>query len=105
MSNRIKLILLVIVLTLSIVGITLGGPSFIHRVQMHFGIKGKVELIERCIAMPGCAISTQELELLERYETLQASDAMEEFKETELGRGIDAVDREIQQQEQPPARP
>ena len=55
-SNQVKVVVLACVIAVLVVGISLGGPKIINAAQMHFGSKGKIELIDRCIEMPGCSI-------------------------------------------------
>ena len=95
-SNRTKLGALLLLVTLFVAGLTLGGPYFIHKMQMHFGAKGKLELIERCIETPGCAISTNELELLDKLRALQDSDAVDKLKDSDLGEQLEQVDQSTQ---------
>ena len=97
-SNRTKLSVLLLVFTLFIVGLTLGGPYFIHKLQTHFGAKGKLELIERCIEKPGCAITTRELELLDKLRALQDSEVVETIKESELGEELEKVEESAQKE-------
>jgi hypothetical protein len=65
------------------VGINVGGPKFINAMQMHFGSKGKIDLIERCIEMPGCTIGPDDLDFYERYHTIRDSDVAKKIKESE----------------------
>ncbi len=83
MSNKIKLILLVCVIAVLMVAISIGGPKVVTAVQMQFGNKGKVDLIERCIEMPGCSIGPDDLDFYERYKTVRGSEAAKKIKETD----------------------
>jgi len=85
-SNQVKLVVLASVITVLVVGISIGGPKFINALQLHFGSKGKIELIDRCIKMPGCSIGPDELDFYDRYHTIRESDAVQKIKES------DAVD-------------
>jgi hypothetical protein len=85
-SNSMKLGVLLVIVTVLALGISIGGPKFVHFVQMQFGNKGKVELLEQCIAMPGCSIGPSDLEFYERYKTVRESEAAEKIRES------DAVD-------------
>ncbi|MEA3412150.1 MAG: hypothetical protein U9R74_11520 [Pseudomonadota bacterium] len=82
-SNQVKLVVLTCIIAVFVVGISIGGPKFINAVQMHFGSKGKIELIDRCIEMPGCTIGPDELDFYERYHTVRESDVAQEIKESE----------------------
>lgn len=85
-SRKIKFTLFIILLTVFILGVVLFGPKFIHKIQMEFGFKGKIELIEECIPMPGCAITTDELDLYNHYRDLEKNKIFKELEETELGK-------------------
>jgi len=85
-SYKIKLVISIIVLTVFILGVVMFGPKFIHKIQMEFGFKGKIELIEKCIPMPGCAITTDELDLYNNYKILEKNKTFKELEETELGK-------------------
>ena len=82
-SNQVKLVVLASVITVLVVGISIGGPKFINALQLHFGSKGKIELIDRCIKMPGCSIGPDELDFYERYHTVRDSDAAQKIKESD----------------------
>jgi hypothetical protein len=82
-TNHVKLIVLVCVIAVLVVGISIGGPKFINAVQMHFGSKGKIELMERCIEMPGCTIGPDDLDFYERYHAIRESDAAQKIKESD----------------------
>ena len=82
-SNQVKLVVLVCVIAVLVVGISVGGPKFINAVQMHFGSKGKIELIERCIEMPGCTIGPDDLDFYDRYHAIRESDAAQKIKESD----------------------
>ncbi len=84
-SHKTKLVIFVILLTVFMLGVAMFGPKFIHKIQMEFGFMGKIELIEECIPMPGCAITTDELDLYNKYKILEKNKTFKEFKETELG--------------------
>jgi hypothetical protein len=83
MSNSIKLVLLVCVIAVLMVAISIGGPKAVNAIQMHFGNKGKVDLIERCIEMPGCSIGPSDLDFYERYKTVRGSEAAQKIRESE----------------------
>jgi len=87
-SNKTKSTVLIIVLTVFILGVTISGPKFINKVQMQFGFKGKIDLIEQCLATTGCAISTDELDLYNNYKTAQESKVGKKLKESEVGKAI-----------------
>lgn len=82
-SNSPKLILLSVIIAILVVGISIGGPKFVNFVQMQFGSKGKVELLQKCVEMPGCSIGPADLEYYERYKTIRESDAAEKIKESD----------------------
>ncbi len=82
-SNQVKLVVLVCVIAVLVVGISVGGPKFINALQMHFGSKGKIELIDRCIEMPGCSIGPGDLDFYERYHAIRESDAAQKIKESD----------------------
>jgi len=85
-SNSTKMVLLSVIIAILVVGISIGGPKFVNFIQMQFGSKGKVELLEQCIAMPGCSIGPSDLEFYERYKTVRESEAADKIRES------DAVD-------------
>ena len=91
-SNQVKLVVLVCVIAVLVVGISVGGPKFINALQMHFGSKGKIELIDRCIEMPGCAIGLDDLDFYERYHTIRDSDAAQKIKESDAVEELCFVD-------------
>ena len=82
-SNRAKLIFLSCIIAVLVVGISIGGPKFINFLQIQFGSKGKIELIDRCIEMPGCSISPDELDFYDRYHTIRESNVGQKIKESE----------------------
>ena len=82
-SNQVKLVLLACIIAVLVVGISIGGPKFINFLQMQFGSKGKIDLIDRCIEMPGCTIGPDDLDFYERYHTIRESDVAHEIKESE----------------------
>ena len=61
----------------------MGDRSIINALQLHFGSKGKIELIDRCIKMPGCSIGPDELDFYDRYHTVRDSDAAQKIKESD----------------------
>lgn len=83
--KKAKLIVFIMILTVFILGVVMLGPKFIYKVQMKFGFKGMIDNIEQCIAMPGCAITTDELDIYNHYKTFVESETGKEFKESELG--------------------
>lgn len=85
-SNSLKLGVVIIIVVVLALGISIGGPKFVHFVQMQFGNKGKVELLEQCIAMPGCSIGPDDLDFYERYKTVRESEIADKIRES------DAVD-------------
>ena len=85
-SNTLKVGVLLVIVTILALGISIGGPKFVDFVQMQFGNKGKVELLEQCIEMPGCSIGPDDLEFFERYKTVRESEAADKIRES------DAVD-------------
>jgi hypothetical protein len=82
-SNSLKLGVLLIIVVILALGISIGGPKFVHFVQMQFGNKGKVELLEQCIEMPGCSIGPADLEFYERYKTARESEAADKIRESD----------------------
>ena len=82
-SNQVKLIVLACIIAVLGVGINIGGAKFVNAVQMHFGSKGKIDLINRCIEMPGCSIGPDDLDFYDRYHTLRESDVGQDIKESE----------------------
>ena len=82
-SNQVKLIILACIIAVLVVGISIGGPKFVNFVQMQFGSKGKIDLIERCIEMPGCSIGPDDLDFYDRYRTIRESDVGQKIKESE----------------------
>jgi len=82
-TNQVKLVVLVCVIAVLVVGISVGGPKFINAVQIHFGAKGKIELLDRCIDMPGCSIGPDDLDFYERYHAIRESDAAQKIKESD----------------------
>ena len=85
-ANSLKLGVVLVIFAVLALGLSIGGPKFAHFVQMQFGNKGKVELLEQCIAMPGCSIGPADLEFYERYKTVRESEAADKIRES------DAVD-------------
>ena len=81
-SNSAKLIVLVCIIAVLVIGISIGGPKFVNAMQMHFGAKGKIELLEHCIEVPGCSIGPADLEFYERYHAIRESDAGKKIKES-----------------------
>ena len=82
-SNQTKLILLSCIIAVLVLGISIGGPKFINFLQVQFGSKGKIDLIDRCIEMPGCSISPDDLDFYDRYHTIRESDVGQKIKESE----------------------
>ena len=82
-SNKAKLVVFTCIIAVLVVGISVGGPKFINAVQMHFGSKGKIDLIERCIDMPGCSIGPDDLDFYDRYHTIRDSEVAHKIKESE----------------------
>jgi len=89
LSNKTKITLLTILLTLFILGATILGPKFINNVQMQFGFKGKIDLIEQCLKTKGCAISPDDLDLYTIYKKLEESEEGKRLKETKLGKSLE----------------
>lgn len=87
-SDKSKSTIKIILLTIFILGVTISGPKFINNIQMQFGFKGKVDLIEQCLTTSGCAISTEELDLYNNYKMLQKSKVGEKMHNTELGKSL-----------------
>ena len=83
-SNQVKLVVFACVIAVLVVGISFGGPKFINALQMHFGSKGKINLIDRCIEKPGCSIGPDDLDFYERYHTIRDSDAAQKVKESDV---------------------
>ncbi len=88
MSNKIKLIFLVCVIAVLMVAISIGGPKAVDTLQMQFGNKGKIDLIQRCIEMSGCAIGPEDLDFYERYKTVRSSDVAEKVRESDAGKKL-----------------
>ena len=82
-SNSMKFGVLVVIVVIIALGISIGGPKSVDFVQMQFGNKGKVELLEQCIAMPGCSIGPDDLDFYERYKTVRESEAADKIRESE----------------------
>jgi hypothetical protein len=82
-SNQFKLILLICVIIVLVFGITIGGPKFVNALQMEFGSKGKIELLKRCVDMPGCTIGPDDLSFYDRYKTVRESDAAQKIRESD----------------------
>ena len=82
-SNQVKFIVLICTIVVLVLGISVGGPKFINFLQMQFGSKGKIELIDRCIEMPGCSIGPDDLDFYDRYRTIRESDVGQKIKESE----------------------
>lgn len=87
-SDKAKSTVLIILLTVFILGVTISGPKFINKIQMQFGFKGKIDLIEQCIETSGCAITTDELDLYNNYKIAQESKVGEKLKESKVGKAI-----------------
>ena len=88
MSKKAKSIALIAIIVSLFVGITLGGPKFVSAVQKQFGSKGKIELIERCIKMPGCAIGPDDLDFQDRYHAVRESELGKKVKESDAIEGL-----------------
>ena len=88
MSNKATIIALIGITVGLFVGISLGGPKFVSTVQMQFGSKGKIELIERCIEMPGCAIGPDDLDFQDRYYAVRESELGKKVKESDAVEGL-----------------
>jgi hypothetical protein len=95
LSSKTKITMLVIVLTVFILGTTMYGPKFINKIQMQFGFKGKVDLIEQCLATTGCAISADELDLLTKYRLLEKSELGVKLKNSELGKSLKEEEEKV----------
>ncbi len=87
-SNKTKFIVFVIFLVVFILGVTISGPKFINKLQMQFGFKGKIDLIEKCLTTSGCAISADELDLYTNYKTAQESKIGKKLKESKIGKAL-----------------
>ena len=87
-SNKTKFTVFVILLVVFILGVTISGPKFINKIQVQFGFKGKIDLIEQCLATSGCAITTDELDLYTNYKTAQESEIGKKLKESKAGKAI-----------------
>ena len=85
-SNKTKLLVFACIIAVLVVGISVGGPKFINAIQMQFGSKGKIELIERCIDMPGCSIGPDDLDFYDRYHTIRDSEVAHKIKESKASR-------------------
>ena len=84
-EHKTKAIIFFILLIVLILAVAIFGPKVITKLQMEFGLKAKIELIEECIPMPGCAITTDELDLYNHYKMLKETKTFKELEETELG--------------------
>jgi len=93
-SSKAKSIVLVILLTIFILGVTISGPKFINKIQMQFGFKGKIDLIEKCLATKGCAISADELDLLSNYKLLEESKIGKRLNESKLAKSLKEEEEE-----------
>jgi hypothetical protein len=87
-SKKATFLALVAITTVLFVGISLGGPKFVSAVQMQFGSKGKIELIERCIEMLGCAIGPDDLDFQDRYYAIRESELGKKVKESDAVEGL-----------------
>ena len=87
-SKKTKITILVTLLVVVILGIIISGPKFINKLQMQFGFKGKIDLIEKCLETSGCAISTDELDLYENYKKLEESEIGKKLKASKIGRAL-----------------
>lgn len=90
-SKKTKSLVLVAAIFSLFLGISMGGPKFVRAVQIQFGSKGKIELIERCIEMPGCSIGPDDLDFQDRYYAVRESELGKKVKE------IDAVEELIEE--------
>ena len=88
MSKKAKLLAFIAITVGLFVGISLGGPKFVSAVQIQFGSKGKIELIERCIEMPGCAIGPDDLDFQDRYYAVRESELGKKVKESDAVKGL-----------------
>jgi hypothetical protein len=86
LSRKSKFIIFVMILVVFVLGVAMFGPKFITKLQIEFGMKGKIMLIEECLAMPGCAISTDELDIYNHYIELEKNQKFKDLEETEVGR-------------------
>ena len=93
LSSNAKKIIFITILTIFILGVTISGPKFKNKVQMQFGFKGKIELIERCIATPSCAITTDELDFYENYRKLESSKVGKKLKNTDLAKNLEKEEK------------
>ena len=82
-SNKAKLVVFACIIAVLVVGISVGGPKFINAMQIQFGSKGKIELIERCVDMPGCSIGPDDLDFYERYHKIRDSEVAHKIIESE----------------------
>lgn len=87
-SNKFKLLLLVCLIAVLVAGISIGGPKFVNALQMQFGSKGKIELLKRCVEMPGCSIGPDDLDFYDRYKTVRGSDAAQKIRESDAVENI-----------------
>ena len=81
--KSLKLFAIVLILAIIIMGVNIGGPKFVNALQMHFGMKGKIDRLEQCIDMPGCSIGPDDLEFYQKYLVVKASEAVEKLMESE----------------------
>lgn len=88
MSKKAKTLVFIAIIVGLFIGIGLGGPKFVGAVQMQFGSKGKIELIERCIEMAGCAIGPDELDFQDRYYAVRESELGKKVKESDAIEGL-----------------
>lgn len=88
MSKKTAFLALIAIAICLFVGISLGGPKFVSAVQMQFGSKGKIEIIERCMKMPGCAIGPDDLDFQDRYYAIRESELGKKVKESDAVEAI-----------------
>jgi hypothetical protein len=88
-SKKTKSTLLISVLVVFILGVTISGPKFINKLQMQFGFKGKIDLIEKCLATSGCAITTDELDLYHNYKKLELNKIVKKLKDSKAGKALE----------------
>ena len=87
-GTKIKLTLFIVVLTGLILGLVISGPQFFYKMQMQFGFKGKIDIIEQCLTTKGCAITTDELELYNQFHKFENSDLKKRLKKTDFGKSL-----------------
>jgi len=88
-SKESKKIVLVAIFIIFVLGLAISGPKFFYKVQMAFGFKGKIDMIEHCLETKGCAITTDELEFYENYAKVRKSKISQKLRDTDFGQALE----------------